>query len=192
MEPARKLATYEDLVELPGDRKAEIIAGSIVALPAALPRHSRVQGGLSVLIGGPFDRDDGRGGPGGWWIMLEVDVRLARNDIVRPDLSGWRREQLVDPWDAQPIDVVPDWACEITSPSNERHDHVTKSRMYAAAGVTYYWLINPLERVLEAQVLEGDKWKILHRCADGDIARIEPFEAIELEVGRLLAPEAAR
>ena len=39
----------------------------------------------------------GRGGPGGWWILLDVDVRLSPHDIVRPDVSGWRRERLADP-----------------------------------------------------------------------------------------------
>jgi hypothetical protein len=54
-----------------------------------------------------------RGGPGGWWSLPEVDVRLARHQIVRPDVAGWRRERLPEPWDVRPIDVVPDWICEV-------------------------------------------------------------------------------
>ena len=61
-----------------------------------LPKHSKAQRALGRFVGGPFDDDDGRGGPGGWWIFVEVDVALSVHDIVRPDLAGWRRERLAD------------------------------------------------------------------------------------------------
>src|SRR5690349_16010734 len=117
MHAVRKPATYADLLSLPDDTRAEIIAGTIMTMPAPLPRHSRVQRVLSRLVGGPFDDDDGAGGPGGWWILLEVDVELDVHDVVRPDLFGWRRERLADPWDTRPIAVSPDWICEVLSPS---------------------------------------------------------------------------
>src|SRR6187397_2162765 len=124
MTAAAKLATYEDLLRLPEDARAEILAGAIITQPAPRPRHSKVQGALRRFLGGPFDDDDGFGGPGGWWIFVEVDVKLG-GDVVRPDLSGWRRERLPTP-DVRPIDVAPDWVCEILSESNAAHDRVTK------------------------------------------------------------------
>jgi hypothetical protein len=48
-----------------------------------------VQRKLDRFIGGPFDDDDGRGGPGGWWILLEIDVRLGLG--LRGDLAQQRR-----------------------------------------------------------------------------------------------------
>jgi len=188
MTAAEKLLSYEDLLALPEDVRAELIEGSIHVSPAPLPRHSKVQRTLSRFLGGPFDDDDGKGGPGGWWILLEVDVRLSRHDVFRPDLSGWRRERLIDPWDLRPIDVVPDWVCEITSPSNARFDRVTKAKRYLEAGVPALWLIDPETRVLEALTRAGDKWLEAGRFSDGDVVRIPPFEAIELEVGRLFPP----
>ncbi len=87
MTAARKLATYDDLLALPEDVRAEVLRGALEVSPAPLPRHSRVQGALRRFVGGPFDDDDGRGGPGGWWTLLEVDVRLSRHDILRPELE---------------------------------------------------------------------------------------------------------
>jgi len=113
MDPARRLATYADLLALPDGERGEILGGELVVNPAPLPRHSRVAGALRRFVGGPYDDDDGFGGPGGWWIFLEVDVRFAENEIVRPDLAGWHRERLRDPWDVRPIDVRPDWVCEV-------------------------------------------------------------------------------
>ncbi|GAB4203314.1 MAG: hypothetical protein OHK0013_17380 [Sandaracinaceae bacterium] len=188
MTAARKLASYEDLLALPEDVRAEVIRGSIEVAPAPLPRRSKVQGALRGFIGKPFDDDDGAGGPGGWWILLEVDVRLSRHDVVRPDLAGWRRERLPDPWDMRPIDVMPDWVCEVTSPSNARHDRVTKAKLYLAAGVPSLWLVDPDTRVLEALVREGERWLEAGRFSDGDVVRIPPFEAVELDVARIFPP----
>ena len=189
MRPAERLATYADLLALSEDVRAEVIRGVLVTAPAALPRHSRVQSGLSGLLGGPFDRDDGRGGPGGWWILPEVDVRLSPSDIVRPGLTGFRRERLPEPWDVRPIDVVPDWVCEILSPSNAAADRVHKAALYAEHGVPFLWLVDPHERTLEAFRLDAGLWT---RVASHDAearARIPPFEAVELELGLLFPPE---
>ncbi|WP_053231101.1 Uma2 family endonuclease [Sandaracinus amylolyticus] len=188
-EPARRLATYEDLLRTPEGVRAEVIHGALQTLPSPLPKHSKVQGAIRRFVGGPFDDDDGHGGPGGWWILLEVDVRFGAHDIVRPDLVGWRRARLPRPWDTRPIDVVPDWICEVTSPSNARHDRLVKARLYAAQGVPALWLVDPELRIAEALALNADKrWVDVGRFGDGDVARIPPFEEIELDVTRLFPP----
>lgn len=187
MDPAKRLATFDDLLGLPEDARAEVIAGVVVTAPAPLPRHSRAQGALRRFVGGPFDDDDGRGGPGGWWILLEVDVRLTPHDIVRPDLAGWRRDRLPQPWDVRPIDTRPDWVCEIVSPSNAALDRVTKRKLYAA-GIPHYWIVDPDARTLEAFRLSGERWLDAGSYDERATARIEPFDAVELEVGRLFPP----
>jgi Uma2 family endonuclease len=189
MSVARKLATYDDLAALPEGVKAEVVRGALEVSPAPLPRHAKVQGALRGYVGRAFDDDDGDGGPGGWWILPEVDVRLTRHDIVRPDVAGWRRERLPDPGDLRPIDVVPDWICEITSPSNARRDRVDKARLYLEAGVPFYWIVDPETRVLEALVRDGARWIEAGRFSDGDVVRLPPFEAIVLKITRLFLPE---
>lgn len=189
MQPARKLAAYEDLLALPDDVRAEILGGEIVVLPSPLPSHNRIARAVGRFVGGPFDDDDGYEGPGGWWILPEVDVRFGAHDVVRPDVSGWRRTRLASPWDVRPIDVAPDWVCEILSPSNAKLDRVDKAALYASAGVPQYWIIDPNERILEAYALKHGAWLRLGAWSDGDIARIAPFDAIELGIGRLFPPE---
>jgi Uma2 family endonuclease len=201
VQPAPKLATYEDLLALPEGTKAEILDGVLViesevvdgifvSPPGPLPRHGRAQRAMGRFVGGPFDDDDGRGGPGGWWILPEVDVQFGARYVVRPDLAGWRRERLPSPWDTRPIDVTPDWICEVISPSNPANDRVKKRRLYAAHGVALYWLIDPEARVLEALRCEGagSAWTEVGSYDDESVARIAPFDAIELEVGRLFPP----
>jgi Uma2 family endonuclease len=187
----RKLATYADLLALPEGVKAEVIAGEVVTQPSALPRHSKVQGALRSFVGQPFDDDDGRGGPGGWWIFVEVDVVLGEHEIVRPDLAGWRRERLPRPGTTRPIGVVPDWMCEVLSPSTSARDRVTKRALYARSGVAHYWLIDPDARVLEALALRDGVWVEVGVYDDTATVRIAPFEAIELELDRLFLPKDA-
>jgi Uma2 family endonuclease len=157
-----------------------------------MPRHSKSQRVLGSVIGAPFDDDDGTGGPGGWYIFIEVEVRLG-DDVIRPDLSGWRRERLANP-DQRPFDTVPDWVCEVLSPSTAARDRVYKRRLYAKHGVGSYWLVDPDARTLEALELRDGVWSDAGTFDDTATARVRPFEAVEIAVGRLFLPptDAAR
>ncbi|HJK98968.1 MAG TPA: Uma2 family endonuclease [Polyangiaceae bacterium LLY-WYZ-14_1] len=187
MDSARRLASYDDLCALPEGVRGEVVAGAVRTEPAPLPRHSRVAGALRRFIGGPYDDDDGFGGPGGWWIFLGVDVRLAPQDIVRPDLAGWRRERLPEPWETRPIDARPDWVCEVLSPGNLAHDRVTKHELYRQHGIPHYWIVDPVARVLEAMTLRDGDW-VVPSYDDTAESPIPPFEAVSLPVGRLFPP----
>lgn len=187
---ATRLATYEDLLGLPEDVRGEVLNGVVVTAPAPLPKHSNAQRALGRFIGGPFHDDDGRGGPGGWWIFVEVDVRLGLHNIVRPDLAGWRRGRLPNPGEIRPIEAVPDWVCEILSPSTATRDRVVKRNLYAECGVANCWLVDVDARLLEAFVLRDGHWLLVGTYAEDAAARIPPFEDIQLEVGRLFLPES--
>ena len=190
MDPAPTLATFDDLVRLPEDVRAEVLDGVVVVSPPPRLEHGRVQRTLGSFVGTPFDDDDGRGGPGGWWFLTEVDVQLAPHQIVRPDVAGWRRAHLKEPRGHPVVTTVPDWICEVVSPANPAHDRVTKRRLYAAHAVPFYWIVDPDARTLEALRLdvEAREWREIGAYDDRSTARIAPFEAIEIEVGRVFFP----
>ena len=190
VQPARKRATFADLLSLPPEVRAEIVDGVIVTPPPPLPEHGRAQRSVASFIGKPYDDDDGRGGPGGWWILVEVDVELGAH-VVRPDVAGWRRERLPRPWGVRPLTVAPDWVCEVVSPAKPAHDRVLKRRIYADHGVAYYWIVDPQARTLEALRLDAATraWIEVGAYDEESVARIAPFDGIELEVGRVFAPQ---
>ena len=89
--------------------------------------------------------------------------------------------------------LAPDWVCEVLSPSTQKIDRSRKLRIYAEAGVAHAWLVDPIERTLEVLRLKDGAWTIVGVCVDSDVVRIHPFEAIQIELGRLWpdAPPAA-
>ncbi len=180
-ETARKLATWEDLLAIPDDgRTYEIIDGDIEAFPRPLPAHGLAQGVLSSELIPPFQR--GRGGPGGWWLIIEPDVELRPHDIVAPDVVGWRRERMLDFPRTRPIRIIPDWVCEVLSPSNRKRDRVVKADLYLEVGVPFYWILDVDERTLEAYAAKDGSWSRLGASTDGASPRVPPFDAIELDV----------
>jgi Uma2 family endonuclease len=176
-----KRATYEDVLSAPENKVAEILDGELILSPRPASRHSVASSRLGVALA-PFD--DGPDGPGGWWILDEPELHFGE-DVVVPDLGGWRRVRMPAMQDVAFFSLAPDWVCEVLSASTERIDRGRKLRIYANAGVAHVWLVNPVERTLEVLRLRDGAWTIVAVCSGSDPVRVEPFDAIELALGRL-------
>lgn len=179
---SKSAATYEDLLKVPDHLVAEILDGELHATPRPGLPHARAASVLGGTLGGPFDH--GMSGPGGWWILFEPELHLA-DDILVPDLAGWRRERLPRiPAEAY-MAVAPDWVCEVVSPSTEALDRVKKIAIYAREAVSHLWLINPTTRTLEVLALESGRWVLLSTHADRGSVGARPFDAMAFELGTL-------
>lgn len=108
-------------------------------------------------------------------------------DILVPDLGGWRRERLPGVGGEAYFVLSPDWICEVLSPATEKRDRTDKLRIYARERVPHVWLINPDQRTLEVLRLQEDKWLTLGAYSDTDRVSAEPFEAFELDLATLWA-----
>lgn len=181
-EPAPRRATYADLEAVPPHRVAELLRGALVTHPRPAPRHALAANALTTTITGQFQM--GRGGPGGWVFMVEPELHLG-DDVVVPDLAGWRRERLPALPDTAWIDTPPDWVCEILSPSTEAVDRGVKREIYAGAGVPYLWLVSPATKQLEAFQLTMGKWLLAAVVSDAGEVAAPPFEAAPFSLGLL-------
>jgi Uma2 family endonuclease len=189
--PIRKRATHDDLRSVPDHLVAEIVAGDLHTSPRPSGRHSVASSGLGGQIWSPFDR--GRGGPGGWWILDEPELHLG-DDVLVPDLAGWRRERMPTIPETPHFTLAPDCVCEVLSPTTERFDRVGKLPVYAREGVQHVWLVNPMARTLEVLRLESGRWIAAVTHGGDDPVRAEPFAAIELDLAALWGerPPASR
>jgi len=180
--PLKKGATYDDLRAVPDHYVAEMFEGELYASPRPAMPHARAATTLGVLLGGPFDL--GRNGPGGWLILNEPEMHFG-NDVLVPDLAGWRRERLPALPPVAYLTLAPDWICEVVSPSTEAIDRGRKLRIYAREGVAHAWLIDPLRQTLEVLALLSGSFEPLAEHQGNAIVRARPFDAIELELRAL-------
>ena len=65
---------------------------------------------------------------------------------------------------------------------------MTKRPLYTTHNITYYWVVDPIARTLDALALCDGAWVEIGVYDEDDVARIAPFDAVELEVGRSFAP----
>ncbi|MCC6875650.1 MAG: Uma2 family endonuclease [Sandaracinaceae bacterium] len=174
----RFAALWRELEAVPEGYFAEIAGGEVRVLPRPGPRHARA----ASRLGGALDRleDDERGG---WVILDEPDVKLG-DDVRTPDLAGWRTERYVEP-EHGPYTIVPDWICEVLSPSTARIDRAEKMPLYARHGVGHLWLIDPVAQTLEVYRRQHDLWIVVAVPSGGQKVRAEPFESLELDLSRL-------
>jgi Uma2 family endonuclease len=183
-DPAKRRATYEDLLAVPKHLVAQIIHGVLVTQPRPASRHALASSILGSELTGPFHQ--GKGGPGGWILLDEPELHL-HGDILVPDLAGWRRERMPELPDATAFELAPDWVCEVLSPSTAATDRAEKLPIYARERVGHVWLVDPVAKTLEACRLENGRWMLLGTWRDDAKVRVEPFEAFELELAGLWA-----
>lgn len=179
---------YEQLEALPEGLLGEILDGQLHTQPRPAAPHVFTASALGYELTGPFDR--GRGGPGGWWITQALELHFLRDtEVGIPDLAGWRKQRMPTwPTDHR-FTVVPDWVCEILSPSTESKDRDIKMPIYARFGVAFAWLIDPRKHTLEAYERDRDgAWQEIRRHAGGARVAVPPFQATEIALADLWAP----
>ncbi len=121
--------------------------------------------------------------------LPEPEVHFIQDvEVTVPDLAGWRRERMPYLPEDHRFQVVPDWICEISSPSTASRGREVKMPLYAHYKVQYAWLIDPLKRTLEAYRLDAGAWIEVGRFADTDQVAVPPFEVVSLGLGALWGP----
>jgi Uma2 family endonuclease len=184
-DPARKDATYEDLLALPAHVVGQIVFGVLYAHPRPAPKHAQAASTLGEELGPPFKR--GRGGPGEWLILDEPEIHLGPHVVV-PDLGGWRRERMPEmPVDKAWFELAPDWVCEVLSPSTASLDRGNKLKVWRAFDVSHVWFVDPEAKTLEILEKDARGYRVFEVHSGDAKNRAAPFDAIELELGLLWA-----
>lgn len=189
-------ASYDDVLAAPEHIVAEIFSGVLYTHPRPAAKHARASSRLGVELGPPFD--DGRGGPGGWILLDEPELHFGakgEEDILVPDLAGWRRARMPEVPDVAFFTLAPDWVCEVLSDSTRATDRSEKMTIYARERVSHVWLVDPIARTLEgfrhvppARAKRRRKttaWNLVGVWRDEARVRAEPFDALELALGSL-------
>ena len=171
-ESAHKPATYQDVLDAPPDKVAEVVAGELYLSPRPRARHGLASMRLGAALDGSFS--GGKGPPTSWVFIIEPELHLG-DAVLVPDVAGW----LISRYPAENEDLAffsapPDWVCEVLSPSTARLDRLRKLPLYAAQGVRYAWLVDTEARTLEAYRNESGRWLQLGVFGDDAKVKAEP------------------
>lgn len=180
--------TYSLLSALPSGWIGEILDEELVATPRPSTAQARAAFMLGVELGERLDKR--WGGNGRWCFLRAPELHLGR-DLLVPDLAGWRRERITTPPEpgAHFLSLAPDWVCEVLTPATAALDRTRKLPLYARAGVSHVWLVDPEARTLEAYQRVKRGW-LLTACHEGDsLVRAEPFPGMTLELDSLWLPD---
>ncbi len=184
--PARRLATLDDLLEAEREGVAcEIVDGELVQKAMSDHEHGGVKFVISGYLADPFNRRGGGGRPGGWWLANEVDIAFDAENVLRPDVAGWRRDRVAVMPREWPTTVTPDWVCEVLSASTARRDLGTKRDTYHRARVGHYWVVDRNSRVLLVYRWTEVGYALVLTGGETDTVHAEPFGAVGIYVGRL-------
>lgn len=186
--PDLRPATLKDLQAIPeDDRFHEVLDGELVEKEATSGQHSLPHGEALIHLAAYRGRPNGPSRPGGWWLVPEPTIQLSPHQIVRPDLAGWRRDRMPDPPSGYPVCLRPDWVCEIHFKKDaRRRDTLQKRRIYAEAGIPYFWLIDAAAHTLTVlHLVEGIMVDLQRAGLHDPPLAAEPFPLAPIPVAAL-------
>jgi len=164
---------YAAIERLPAGTTGEILEPGVLRTMGRPGKgHRRAAQRCLASLAGKNANLDGTG----WWIEVEAEVRFPGDRLAVPDLAGWRVDRVPDLPDENPITVVPDWCCEVLSPSTARDDKRLKLPLYADSGVPWSWLVDPSLRLVEVYETVQGLPALKVTAADDNRIVLPPFE----------------
>ena len=143
--------SYKDLLDMKDKERYELIDGELYLLASPRVIHQEVILEICVQLKEFFK--DKTCKP----FIAPLDVRLSgqRNDneeynVVQPDSFVVCDESKID---SKGILGAPDFIIEVTSPSSETYDHVTKLNLYKKYKVKEYWIISLKSKIINCYLL---------------------------------------
>jgi len=176
--------TYDDYARLPNDGwKYEVMRGELYMSPAPRPRHQVISSNLNFELQ-RFVRERELGKV----LDSPIDVILPRGlgTPVQPNILFIHRDNLQIIGETT-IDGVPNLVVEILSPSNWIDDRRTKFDVYADAGITEYWIIDPQKESVELYTLLGNRYELVEKYGLGESGSSQVISGFTVTVDEIFA-----
>ena len=156
--PQEKLYTLADVLSWDEQKRVELIDGVPVMMAPPIRIHQKISTSLVTQLNVYLD------GKKYEVYHAPFAVRLFEQEGDRPEDVGTMVEPdisvVCDPSKLDDIGCkgAPDFIIEILSPSTARHDRITKFNLYQRAGVREYWIVDPVEKLVQVFVLEDGRY----------------------------------
>src|SRR5438105_83946 len=166
--------TYHDYLQLPEDRRYEIIDGELFLTPAPGTRHQRISARLQYLLTRRV-RETGEGEI----FNAPCDLLLSETDVVQPDLLfvARGRNRIVE---EKYVSAAPDLVIEILSESTAKRDCGIKAKLYERTGVKEFWIVDPREKTVEIFRRDEHRFVPHARFGASETLRTPTFPGFEM------------
>jgi len=174
--------TYDDYYSWDDGLRWELIDGKAYAMsPAPGRMHQKICGNLHLQLAtflkgklcevymAPFD------------VRLNADT--TNDTVVQPDLVVICDKEKLDERGGKD---APDMAIEVLSKSSQKHDRITKLKLYQSAGVREYWIVDPEDHAIAVHILENGKY-IITPYGDEDIVPVQVLKGCEIDLAEVFA-----
>ncbi len=149
-----KLITVEQLFEMELEEGYfyELLNGHIVKKQAPSPQHQEAVANINWLINN-FIREHDLGKA----YTSPIDVFFDKYNNTQPDILFIKKDRqfIVT---QHGIEGHPDLIVEVLSPSTYKNDRIEKMKLYCEFGVSEYWIVDPIYKVIEVYSLENNAY----------------------------------
>lgn len=148
-------------------------------LPKAVPtyEHGDAQRELAVQLSPCHVRQGGY-----WWMAHECEIDFGPGERYLPDMAGWDSRRVAQQPRGARVRVVPQWICEILSPSTAARDQGAKQAIYHAVQVEHYWLLDLAAQTLTVLAWTAGSYRTELVARPGQPVSAPPFLRVELDL----------
>ena len=174
--------TVDDYLAMPDEGKRyELLDGVLEEMTAPNLKHQRLLARLFLIL---VDALQQRGM--GEVLFAPFDVLLDDRTVLQPDLLFVANEN-AHILNERNVRGAPDLVIEVLSESTRRKDVLRKRRLYARAGVAWYWVVDPEIDRIEFLRREGDDFALDSRADAPAVAEPPGFPTVRIDLAALFA-----
>jgi len=180
--PEHAMATVQEYLDLsPGGPHYQLIEGELRMAPAPNRKHQRILRRLGNRL-----CDHAEYNQLGEVFYAPFDVFLTDFNVFQPDLLfvAEARKGLVS---MRGVEGPPDLVVEILSPSTAKEDLGPKKHVYAATGVSEYWIIDPDANAVAVYFPSRSIDEPAKILRPGEWLTSDFFPGLEIDLQRILA-----
>ena len=179
MARARIKFTYKDYLQLPEEKRYELIEGEFFMVPSPNYYHQVISKRLFRVLD-----DYVRKFELGEVLYAPLDVVLSEENVLQPDILFISKERFSIITDKS-IQGAPDLVIEILSSATADRDKGLKQKLYANYGVQEYWLVDPDKRVIEVMTLGEGGFESTGIYQEGAILKSPLLRGISIKVSEI-------
>ncbi len=180
-EKEEKLITVEELfnMELEEGYYYELLNGHIVKKQAPSPMHQKAVIKISTLIENFITEKDL-----GDCYTSPIDVFFDKYNNTQPDILYIKKDRLFIVTE-HGIEGQPDLIIEVLSPSTYRNDRIGKMKLYREFGVSEYWIVDPIYKVIEVYSLENNAYIMSSNAIETGEITSKILEEFKLDIEKI-------